>query len=157
MKNKYIFFIISMLFCSSAVANVSKWSTGEEKGIRVYSVDSNNKFTLRFSCDVGFNNTSSDSVGTRMIELSQGFPGGKSYSDANGIMLKVGEDEYPMGLIGSSVGDSWWYAFWSDIPDSLSKTVDAYVDGKKVASFTLRNAAELYKSAPEDGCLKRAK
>ncbi|EIN9271728.1 hypothetical protein LQD40_003526 [Salmonella enterica] len=92
-----------------------------------------------------------------MIELSQGFPGGKSYSDANGIMLKVGEDEYPMGLIGSSVGDSWWYDFWSDVPDSLSKTVDAYVDGKKIASFTLRKAAELYKSAPEDGCLKRAK
>lgn len=157
MKNKLVFFIIPLLFCSSAMANVSKWSTAEEKGVRVYSVDSKNKYTLRFSCDVGASNTSSDSVGTRMLELSQDFPGGKSYSDTNGILLKVGEDEYPMGQIGSTVGDSWWYGFWSDVPDSQSKAVDAYVDGKKIASFTMRKAAELYNSAPEDGCLKRAK
>lgn len=157
MKFKIAFLIMSAAFCTSAMANVSKWSTGEEKGVRVYSVDSKNKYTLRFSCDVGFNNSSSDSVGTRMIELSQGFPGGKSYEDSDGIMLKLGEDEYPMGPIGSSVGDGWWYGFWSDVPDSQSKVVDAYVDGKKIASFTMRKALELYQSAPEDGCLKRAK
>ncbi|HGV1239153.1 TPA: hypothetical protein ACNB0L_005329 [Escherichia coli] len=37
------------------------------------------------------------------------------------------------------------------------KTFDAYVDGKKIATFTLRKAAELFNAAPEDGCLKRAK
>ncbi|HBU7546931.1 TPA: hypothetical protein MC769_003240 [Klebsiella aerogenes] len=92
-----------------------------------------------------------------MLELVQDFPGGKSFDDTKEITLKVGDDNYPMGQIGSSVGDSWWYSFWSDTPDALSKTVDAFVDGKKIATFTMRKAAEIYKSAPEDGCLKRAK
>ncbi|MCH5362487.1 hypothetical protein KD923_20140, partial [Escherichia fergusonii] len=39
--------------------------------------------------------------------------------------------EYPISSIGSSVGDSYWYGFWSDTPDMEVKTFDAYVDGKK--------------------------
>ncbi|EJF0838663.1 hypothetical protein L2M29_004156 [Salmonella enterica] len=73
------------------------------------------------------------------------------------ITLKVGDDEYEIGEIGSVMGDRVWFGFWNDTPDALSKTVDAYVDGKKIASFTMRKAAELYKSSPEDGCLKRSK
>lgn len=157
MNFKAISILFLTLVSSSVMANVSKWSLNEEKGIRVYSVDSKNRFTLRFSCDVGFNNTNPDSVGDRMLELVQDFPGGKSFDDTKEITLKVGDDNYPMGQIGSSVGDSWWYSFWSDTPDALSKTVDAFVDGKKIATFTMRKAAEIYKSAPEDGCLKRAK
>ncbi|ELY2473235.1 hypothetical protein SMB93_003635 [Cronobacter sakazakii] len=73
------------------------------------------------------------------------------------ITLKVGDDDYEIGEVGSVMGDRVWYGFWSDAPDALSQTVDAYVDGKKIATFTMRKAADIYKSAPEDGCLKRAK
>ncbi|HAH2940718.1 TPA: hypothetical protein GF124_21460 [Escherichia coli] len=85
-------------------------------------------------------------------------PGGESFdAKKEQITLKVGDDEYPISSIGSSVGDSYWYGFWSDTTDMEVKTFDAYVDGKKIATFTLRKAAELFNAAPEDGCLKRAK
>ncbi|EFH6446000.1 hypothetical protein GN264_17605 [Escherichia coli] len=78
-------------------------------------------------------------------------------SDEDTITLVVGDDKYEISSTGSTVADSNWYGFWSDAPDATAKTVDAYVDGKKIATFTMHKAAEIYKAAPEDGCLKRGK
>ncbi|ENH3035104.1 hypothetical protein [Escherichia coli] len=158
MRIKRFFLILALLTPFSSMANVSKWSTGETHGVRSYAVSSKDNYTLTFECDVEFNNTDPNQVGTRLLTLMKTEPGGESFdAKKEQITLKVGDDEYPISSIGSSVGDSYWYGFWSDTPDMEVKTFDAYVDGKKIATFTLRKAAELFNAAPEDGCLKRAK
>ncbi|HDW4111114.1 TPA: hypothetical protein RM031_004520 [Salmonella enterica subsp. enterica serovar Typhi] len=158
MRIKRFLLVLALLTPFSSMANVSKWSTGETHGVRSYAVSSKDNYTLTFECDVGFNNTDPNKVGTRLLTLMKTEPGCESFdAKKEQITLKVGDDEYPISSIGSSVGDSYWYGFWSDTPDMEVKTFDAYVDGKKIATFTLRKAAELFNAAPEDGCLKRAK
>uniref|UniRef100_A0A7M2QMZ3 Uncharacterized protein n=1 Tax=feces metagenome TaxID=1861841 RepID=A0A7M2QMZ3_9ZZZZ len=155
MKFAKIAIVLAFLSPLSAAANVSKWVTSEEKGARQYVVESAEGSALNFTCDMGYKNGSPDAAGERVLFLEG--PNDEYDSNENVITLVVGDDQYTISSTGSTVADSNWYGFWSDTPDALSKTVDAYVDGKKIASFTMRKAAELYKSSPEDGCLKRSK
>ncbi|HHX8240156.1 TPA: hypothetical protein ACVS3D_003476 [Enterobacter asburiae] len=158
MKFAKIAIVLALLSPLSAAANVSKWNVNEEKGLREVIVASKDGYLLNFTCDMGYKNGDADNAGDRYLFLTGPAGSDVDYSASEKhITLKVGDDEYEIGEIGSVMGDRVWFGFWNDTPDALSKTVDAYVDGKKIASFTMRKAAELYKSSPEDGCLKRSK
>lgn len=155
MKTAKIIIGLALLASFSAVASVGKWSVAEEKGAREMVVSSKDGSLLNFTCDMGYKNGSPDSAGDRILFLEG--PKDDYDSDEDTITLVVGDDKYEISSTGSTVADSNWYGFWSDAPDATAKTVDAYVDGKKIATFTMHKAAEIYKAAPEDGCLKRGK
>jgi hypothetical protein len=155
MQSAKILIGLTLLTSFSAAANVSKWVMAEEKGARQYVVESKDGSTLNFTCDIGYKTGSPDAAGDRILFLEG--PNDEFDSDEKAITLSVGNEKYTISSTGSSVADSNWYAFWSDTPDATNQTVDAYVEGEKIASFTMHNAAELYKSSPEDGCLKRSK
>lgn len=158
MKTAKIIIGLALLTSFSAAANVSKWNVNEEQGLREVIVSSKDGYMLNFTCDMGYKNGDADNAGDRYLFLTGPDGSAVDYSTAEKhITLKVGDDDYEIGEVGSVMGDRVWYGFWSDAPDALSQTVDAYVDGKKIATFTMRKAADIYKSAPEDGCLKRAK
>lgn len=163
MKNKLAFLIIPLLFCSSAMASVSKWSVGNEGGWREIFTVNTEGYQLNFTCDMGAKEGTDDHAAGRMLYLSGG-KGNKSIdvstkwsmeSIPSVISLKVGSESYDIENQATAPARHQWYRFWADAIKNSSQKVVVFVDGRKVTTFDLAGIGNIYKDAPQDGCLKQ--
>ena len=129
----------------------SHWVTAFQQGSLVYNVEAKNGVLMSFNCD--YNHSE---VPDR--ELFIDMPGKPGWIDStsNKLELKIGEDTYPIGLLGSNAGDSWWFGFWRDAVDTDQKNVTLSIDGADVATFTLKGAKKLYESSDASGCIRNS-
>ena len=162
MKIKYLILILCSTFSLSAAANTSQdWVLGGEGGWREIFATNNDGYTLNFTCDMGAKNGTDDHAGERNLFISGG-NGKKINASTKWSMesvpsvftLKIGANSYKIENQATAPARREWDRFWKDVSTTDSKTVDVYVDGDKITTFNLLGASEIYKSAPEDGCLK---
>lgn len=152
MKKISLLPLLIVITPSLSLANISGWSGGFSHGYYEYVIESPSGNMLDFSCDAGAKNGDSDNVGDKTIYLT-----GKNInfdSDKDRIEIRLGPDSFTMENIGTSIGDSNWYGFWDDLSDTDEKTLDVYVNGKKIDSFSTKKAGKVLDRSPNNGCLK---
>lgn len=127
----------------------SHWVSGFQQGSTVFNVEAKNGVVLSFSCD--FNH--SEIPERDIIIYIPGKPGWVD-SQSNTLVLKLGEDSYPLSFIGSTAGNSWWFSFWADAAETDSKSVTLSIDGSDIATFTMKDAKKLYESSDALYCIR---
>lgn len=146
-------FVVCLFVSVTAIAKRNEWFLVQEEGAREYIVEDPLGNVLNFSCETAFNASSPNLIGERILYL---YIGTQSYDSSNQIiMLSTGEKSYHISA-KSGWGDGQWYAFWRGTQNSEANVVNVFVAGKKIVTFTMLRAAELYQHAPNDGCIKKA-
>lgn len=145
--------VLIFLFVSfTAIAKQNQWFLAQEEGAREYVVEDTLGNVLNFACETTFNALSPNLIGERILYL---YIGSQVYdSNTQTITLSIENKSYHIGA-GSTWGDGQWYAFWVGTQNTGANVVNVFVAGKKIAAFTMHRAAELYQSAPNDGCIKK--
>ncbi|EAB4134850.1 hypothetical protein D7A78_13320 [Salmonella enterica] len=165
MKISAFLIVAGLLFSAGAIAKpeAAGWRVGEEGGWREIFTTNNEGYTINFTCDMGAKEGTKDHAAGRVLYVSGGREGKKidastkwsMESMPNVITLKMGDNSYNIENQATAPARREWYRFWNDTVKSASKTVDVYVDGRNVTSFNLSGIADIYKTAPQDGCLKK--
>ncbi|EHK0700012.1 hypothetical protein ICL29_004018 [Salmonella enterica] len=151
------------LLSVSVMASSNNWNIGGGSGWREILATNDDGYTLNFTCDMGAKEGTEEHAAGRMLNLSGG-AGDKAVEASTKwsietipsvITLKVGGDSYNIENQATAPARREWYRFWADTVKAADKTVNVFLDGKKVTAFSMEGAADIYAAAPQDGCLKK--